>query len=790
MRRVRLTMAALLPLLLVGFMFTACEEDKPTDVGGGTGGTPGNDGNVHSITLTVGTSDLVDYFGKTDSVSVTVTAKDVTNDPVTNATIALVILNGPGRLILNDGNVTDDNGQVKAKFVHTLNRDTSSTIQASVNQRIQTKQINIDVQDIRVIMTATPASQEVITDESGQSTLKIRVQNTAGVVVEGVPISMQLISGAGVLTPPYYDLNQNAYISTVVVDAVDELVETTVRAYVDPGADIIEGGGGGGGGNGKWEGPGENVIEPQVEFVGKGKGNRQVAASVTADTIVVRMIPSNSRVSHIFIRANPKRMVVAPGESQQSEITLVAYDENNNGVANIQLYVRPLNLIEGDAVGSVSSPALTDLTGMTLATLSTNLSYGTWVLQASSSRNYTTVFTDTVSVVTGSAQQISVAADTTRLAVFGTNGIEFTQIRARVRDENGNSVQDGSKVFFLLNQFPWEDGDPSRIRLGSSDGMGSPYDDPWRPGSEYGLPFDSATTNSGEASITIRSGSRKGQLSLRAWTYLDPERTQSILADYNGLQIVAGPPEYIELSFDPEGARAGGGTWVMEVSGRVQDILNNDVEAGHQVQFSVVETIAHVTDGVTGNSGPNTSDPSPGMAYASLFYQSHQTNKWITLKGAIIRGSDGARWENTYTLQLPIQQPTGELFVSPNNFNYTLHTPHPGYARIELTLFVTDGYGNLIDDQLVHFSPQVGRIFTTNVMPLNTPQTPYAYTGTMEVGGGVDGDPQGVSKRWLLLTEDEAFPDPTALVATCTINAYIVGSVDSAVDPKTIFLYR
>lgn len=791
MQRVRFTLTALMMVLMVAFLFVACTEDPTTPNGGGGDNPTPNDGEVSAVVLTVGRTSLETYYGETDSVTVTAVAKRSDNTTVEEATIEFT-LTGPGSMSLPNENVTDENGEVTGKFVITTLLDTSTVISAVCNGITVNKTVAMNVEDVRVSMTATPATQEVVTGEEGQAELKIRVQDNLGVAVDGVPIRLQLLSGAGTLSLPEYSSADNAYISTLTVDAVEEAVETQVRAFVNPGGTITYVGGGG---NGKMAASNDNggSEEPPVAPVRqtKGKGNRQIAASVTEDTITVNMTPSNSRVSSIFVNADPNRMVVAPGESQQSTVTLVAYDENNNGVGQLQLYVRVRNVLDGQVAGSISTPVLTDDTGMTTATLSTNLRYGTWTVEASAGPSFAVPFVDTVEVVTGSAQQLQLAADTTRIAVFGTNGISTTQLRAMVTDQNGNAVEDGKKVFFLLTQFQYQNGDEARIIVGESDGTDSPYDDPLHPGSGYGLPFDSTVTNGGEASITLTSGSRKGGMRLRAWTYLDAARTDSVVANYDGVAVVAGPPEYVDVDHRGEAEDAGGAVWLLEVSARVQDIMNNDVADGYQVIFTLDNEDAHIGDGFTGNVGPLTDSPEPGVAFTGLRYHSRLTNQAVNVSASVIRGSDGLLANDTYTLVLPIQQAVGVMNVSPANFHFDQHVPNPGYAQIEVTIYVYDGHQHLINDQVLHYSPQFGRMYDTQTLLPQNPQRPYAVTGSGDYQSEVpDDDPEGICKRWLLITQTEAFPDPTAPVNTCTINAEIVGVEDSNIEPFTVFLYQ
>lgn len=800
MQRVRFTLMALLSVLLLTFFMVACQKDNPTDIpGGGNDPVSPGDQAVNSLTMRLGTTQLTDYYGKTDSVQIVVTAKDGDGAFVKDAKIEVTKnAEGIGSIVFPNGQLTNESGQMTAYLLVTLHDDsTSATINAKVatsSVSAQAQTINVFVQDVRLTMTANPPDQQVETGQMGTSTIRIRVQNDLGVAVANVPVRLQLLEGAGSLSEPQFDTGINAYNSTLTVDAVDSVVTTRVRAFIDPTANIIIGSGGGGG-NGKWAG-GDNAEEPSQPVKGL-KGGKTTSALVDTAAVTVTMRPTSSRVASIFIHADTTRMVVAPGESQTTTVQIVAKDENSIGIPDLQLHLRVRNLDGSDQKGSLSPPLITDASGRTTSTLSTDLQYGDWALEASANQNFEPVWSDTVHVVTGSTQQLFVSADTSRIAVFGTNGIENTQVRANVLDQNGQPVQDGTQVFFLLQRFPWEDGDEARIQLGSSTGENSPFEDTQHIGSPYGLPYDSSETVNGEASITLRSGTRKGLMRLRVWTYLNDARTDSIVANFENVQVVAGPPANVEVDFNPTGEDGGGAVWRTEVSARVQDSRNNDVADGYQVFFSVESdsAIAHIGDGVTGNISPITDLQTAGVAFTELRYQSLYTNKYVELIATVLDGLTGYEVQDRYTVQLPIQQPEAVLNVSPFNFSYSQH-PGPGYAQIALQLTVRDGHGHLIDDQKVHFSPQLGRIFTTSQLINTLPQTAFAYTGPMncnsngEIIPDTDDDPEGVANRWLLITFAEAFPDPNAPLSTCTISAEIVAEQDAAVEPTTIFLYR
>jgi len=769
MRRLRFTAKALLPvLILTAIFFGSCEKDGGSEV---DPGPPNIDPEVDSFDYTISSTIIDDYFGKVDTLNIDVKAKNADGLGVEDATVVLTVTEGPGSILFPTGNKTSVEGIVNAKYVLAVSQIDTAIIEAKVgNVTAQTKTVYISSEDVHISINATPLESEVDQGATATSDLRIRVRDSQGVNVSGVPIKVQLLSTEGTLTLPIVDPATDAFTSTLTVDEVNETTECQIRAYVD--VEI------------------EEATEESVQGSGKkSKNSRSITASTMTDTVLVRFIPLSSQVDHITVSIDPDQIIAGAGVSETATVTAVAANEDNNGIPNLQLYFRLRNLDETLPAGTVSVPALTDETGNTTATISTDGAFGVWALEVRTSQANQTFWADTLTVLTGDPQNITVVSDTNRISIYGTNGIETTTIRAQVKDQNNQPVQDGKMVYFLAENYPRTNNvDDLRLRINDSNGEGSPYQD-----LQYinlpGLPFDSAATNAGEAFVSLTAGETKGPIRLRVWTYEDDAQTQEIASSYDGLMIVSGPPHNIEVDYNPTGEQQGSSIYNLEISARVQDEQNNDVEDGYSVSFWVDPEDAHVWDiGLTGNPGPISDAVTPGVAYAALSYHSIMTNEEVTISAAINRIT-GERETSQVTMVLPIQNAMGTMFASPLNWDYGENNDDP--AIVELRLEIRDGYGHLIDGQTVLFGCTKGRIITIDQDIPGMDPVYYAVTGPRNYQTeDLDDDPTGVAVRYWVAQISEAFPDPATPETNIQIMAEIVGTPDASVEPITIYLIQ
>jgi len=497
-----------------------------------------------------------------------------------------------------------------------------------------------------------------------------------------------------------------------------------------------------------------------------------------------------SDVHDISIIVSPNILTPAPGVSDTATVQLAAYNEFGTAVQDAELDLRISNLDGGDA-GIISIPDSTGVDGTTTATLLTNGRYGNWEIEVRPYASSELVFTQTVLVHEGSPQYFIANADSSNIAVRGTNGLEQTDVTATLFTEADVPTTDDQWIYFLAEAFPYQFGDDYRLRINDNYGQGysEEWPDPRDP--DNGLPFDSVMSMNGEATVSVTSGSSKGHVRLRIWTK-DENGEEDIFTQFDGVQIVSGPPDAIDIDIRREGFDGGGAIWDEEVSARVVDSRGNDVIDGYTVYFAVDHIeYAHILDqAITGNESEHTSSITPGVAYTTLEYHSEHTNQNIEIY-AFVQDALGDLVSDTLQWKLPIQEPTGVLSVSPANFDFGDH--EGDYGAFELRLEVYDGHYTPINGQLVSFSPAKGRIFKTNDIN-NGVQEEFAITGPLDFplipGAPDDPDQDGVANRWFLITEGEAFPDPSVGETQVQITASIHESPDSSVEPVTVFLIR
>lgn len=789
MKRVRSTLGALFTLLLLSmFTFVACEDDDAKVITP-TGGS-GNDNNVESVLFDlVGEGQTYENnFGASDTLDFTVTAKADNGEVVSGASVKVEVHEGLGKILLPNGNKTDDNGMVSGKLIVVHNdmnfigveNSIVTKVYAESNSKKSEKEVTVVTRPVNVRIITTEEEVIVAEGTDGNVELTARVMTDQGVTVKNVPVRMRIKDteegepGEGSLSEITKDDN-GAWKSTLTVNDVTEEITTTIVAVIDVPIIPLD------------EEPTEGKKGSENGEIRRSVAPRSTSALITEHEVEVKFSSRANQLASIRMTTDFQEVVIGPNQSQDVAISLVATDVLNNGIQNLQIYIRVINEEDGAPVGSLTVPALTDASGRTSSTLATDGYTGRWHIFATTNR--TTLQEGTIATLSGaegvtervlnvrsgSVQTVTVESDTNRIAVAGTNGLELAHYRVTVKDENGQFVEDGTMVHFLIEQAPRStDEDAILVRLNETDGTGSPFT---HPSEGYGCPYDVAETVNGIARMPIYSGSEKGTIILRTWVYQDTERTDSTFAVFNGVQVVSGPPASVEIDYDPAGESAGASAWAIEVSARVQDARNNDVADGVAVIFSTEEDNAHVTDGETGNMSAD-DEVTPGVAFAKLIYHSLNTNEQTTLH-AKVDVEQGVMLEDTYVIEhLPLQQGRGVLDGSPMGFNYTENETTE--AIITCTVTIKDGTGHVINGSAVRFLATMGQFFDTD--------NPNALSQVNDLGYSGEENNDGKVTRYLRLTKRIVLPEgvPMAIV---TIQARVEGNEEVAVEPFNVTVY-
>lgn len=206
---------------------------------------------------------------------------------------------------------------------------------------------------------------------------------------------------------------------------------------------------------------------------------------------------------------------------------------------------------------------------------------------------------------TGTADSVGsleLSASRTAVQVRGTGNNDQAMIAARVFDALGNPMKDGTKVSFRLLRGP-----------GGGEALGQ------------GL-TDTASTRSGVATVTFRSGTRIGVVEFEAVSMGQTAR-QALLT------VTSGPPERLNIMVRPESTVTAGNRWRMQVQAVLTDLYLNPVKDSIGVLFTLdpkradPASISIQGSGITGNTrcGDTTEAECrsvPGSAFTYIAYRS------------------------------------------------------------------------------------------------------------------------------------------------------------------------
>ncbi len=336
-----------------------------------------------------------------------------------------------------------------------------------------------------------------------------------------------------------------------------------------------------------------------------------------------------------------------------------------------------------------------------------------------------------------------------------------TTLRATVRDASGNPVDTPTTVMFELLSAP------AGCNINGN------------------IPLDSAVTHSGVATATLYAGSQTGGILLRAYTWRDSARLDTIATISSILAVVGGRPFAIDIDVDNRGTDAGGGAWIIEVSARVRDRQRNPVRNGIPVTFTVDPDIASIAPGHTGNRNRE-GFSSRGVAFSNLVYNSIDTFSPLTIT-ASVETIDG-RIENSREIVLPLQQGELTLHADPTHWMFEQGNEE---AQITVQAMLFDGHQVPINNAPVLFTATRGRFawfnFQRNQLVEYAPDPARKYTGVVDEENQ---EPEGTATVFLLAEEEDVFLDPFTLEVTVQVNAGVEGYADVFAQPVFIFFSR
>jgi hypothetical protein len=446
-----------------------------------------------------------------------------------------------------------------------------------------------------------------------------------------------------------------------------------------------------------------------------------------------------------------------------SLITATVVDTMNNPVASGTLVSFAATL------GAITSNAVTDTAGRASVRLTPGVSSGFSQVTATVAAGTITGAT-TVQFVAGSPNSIELAADPLEIQVRGTGGQESATLTATVRDPNGNLIGANVMVYFELIRQP---APPRGCNLNQRGQL------------------DSVLTSNGVARATLNSGTQSGGVLIRSYTWRDPDtRLELVQVTNSTVQVVAGPPELLDIDVNDEGEDAGGGAWTIEVSARVYDFYRNPVADRIPVSFTLDPDIGTIDPGYTGNQS-RSGGTVPGLAYAILTYNSNNTFDTLTIT-AVVEVEEGSRTgEHVHTL--PMQGGQVQLNVAPVNHMFDRNEPD-AVATITALAVLQDGHQIKINNGPVLFTSTRGHLywrdFRGTYHEFEEPAPAIIYTGWRPPKHANYNERDGEATCYLRGIMDDFFLDPFTLEVTVQIDAAIVGYDDVSADPGFVFMTR
>ena len=464
-----------------------------------------------------------------------------------------------------------------------------------------------------------------------------------------------------------------------------------------------------------------------------------------------------------------------------STITVVVVDSTWNPVE------RGTQVRFVTTAGTVTPSAFTDSTGVAIARLTPGVVAGVAEITGSvpTAPNPLSRIT-TVRLISGFGNSIELSATPINIQVRGGGEGSTATLMARLYDANHNLVETPTPVVFELVAEPPE---PLGCNINNRGQR------------------DTVLTAHGEARASVNAGTQVGPIMLRAYTIDEAGNPTDVEAMNSNVAVVSGPPASIEIDINEEGADAGGGTWIIEVSARIFDEYHNPVADSIPVVFTASDTngfdpnILTLTQGFTGNTGISGAQEA-GLAYSAAAYNSNNTFDPATILAwcrTRLQGLD--RVSGIRDIILPLQEGEMTLTVDPSNWMFVTDAPHDS-LEVRVTAILKDGHDILINNAPILFGANRARFFYIYRIVGNDPRfkmfrpnPTIRHTGPENDGATpaeipFDDDERGEAEVWLRGQLYDFFLDPFTLEVTVQLEARVVGYGDVAADPTFLFVTR
>jgi hypothetical protein len=267
-----------------------------------------------------------------------------------------------------------------------------------------------------------------------------------------------------------------------------------------------------------------------------------------------------------------------------------------------------------------------------------------------------------------SVGSLELATSRTAVQVRGTGNNDQAAISARVFDEFGAPVKDGTAVTFRILKGP-----------GGGEVLG-------------GGALDTASTRSGAATVTFRAGTRIGVVEIEAASHGHSAR-QALLT------VTSGPPAQLNIMVRKDSTVNAGTRWIMQVQAVLTDAYLNPVKDSIGVLFTLdpmhADPAGVFIEGSSFTGNPRCGDTTrvdcrrvAGSAFTNIAYRSEVVFDSLAVAAETSTGNQVIR--GGLAFRAPLQKPS----VRANYYGGAVFAPYPNPVdTLTIHGVLSDGFG-------------------------------------------------------------------------------------------------
>lgn len=313
-----------------------------------------------------------------------------------------------------------------------------------------------------------------------------------------------------------------------------------------------------------------------------------------------------------------------------------------------------------------------------------------------------------------SVGSLELATSRTAVQVRGTGNNDQASVSARVFDEFGSPVRDGTPVTFRILKGP-----------GGGELLG-------------GGIMDTASTRSGAATVTFRAGTRIGVVEIEA-------ASQGHSARQALLTVTSGPPEQLNVMVRKDSTVNAGNRWIMQVQAVLTDAYLNPVKDSIGVLFTLdpmrtdpsgvfIEGSAFTGNARCGDSTRVDCRRVPGSAFTTIAYRSEVVFDSLAVSAETSTGNRIIR--GSLAFRAPLQKP----LVRANYYGGAVFAPNPTPVdTLTIRGVLSDGFGYLVPGARLCISTDGGSVLDTCQTTGGTGEAAFRMTVTSRDQTSLDG---------------------------------------------------